>query len=286
MGIFSRIMAGKDKEITSEEISVDTYLESIANKGNGGSTQEEASALLEGTISIEERMEKLMQEKEAIINSIDELLKGREELLKAKTNCQSIAKKQFTNQVKKFDDYIECQDFNGIPEKSDILRIVREVAPEAYQISEYPITEVGIAVQEIYENWLEIEKEVDSLKGEGDCLRGDIHKFVATVNELKNKYKLSPDWEGKKPGMMTYQSTLKERREDYLRKEKQVEAKLNILYEDYAEVYDAFVSCCPYIVEILESKANDFAKDPDRVLKLQELLKEKQSIEIEISKRA
>lgn len=282
MGIFSRILAGKDKEIVSEDVSVDTYLQNIADKGHND-TVEEASVLLEGTISVSERLERLEFEKEAIMNSIDELLKGREELLKAKTNCQSIAKKPFTSKAKNFEDYIECQDFKGLPEKAEVLRLVREVAPETYQMTEVPITELGIAVEEIHGNWVEIQDEVDVLKEEGDVLRADIHQFVATINELKNKYKLSPDWEGKKPGMMTYQNKLKERRENYLRKEKKVEAKLNVLYEDYAEVYEAFVSCCPYIEEVLELKANDFAKEPDRVMKLQELLKNKQRVELEIS---
>lgn len=282
MGIFSRIMAGKDKEIISEEVSIGTYLQDVANNGTS-EAEEEASLLLEGTISVEERLEKLRQEKEDIMNLIDELLRGREEIIKAKTNCQSISKKQCTNQVKKFEDYIECQDFKSIPEKADILKLIREIAPEVYQVSEIPITEVGLAVQELYENWSEIENEVQVLKEEGDVLRVDINQFVATTNELKNKYKLSPDWEGKKPGMMTYQSKLKERREAYLRKEQKVDTKLEVLYDDYSEVYEAFVSCGPYIEQVLERKADDFAKEPDRVSKLQELLKAKQRVELEIA---
>lgn len=281
MGIFARIMAGKDKEVQSEEVSVDTYLQEIAGRESGTSRQE-VSELLESTISMEEKIAKLKKEKEEIRQSIEELLKGREELVKAKTSCQIIAKKKFDSKAKSFDEYIESQDFKELPLKSEVLGLIREMAPEAYQTSDLPITEIGIAVQELLGDWSELEEEVKVLKEEGGVLRTDIHQFAATISELKNKYKLSPDWEGKKPAMMTYQSKLKERREEYLRKEKQVEEQLKVLYEDYAEVYDAFASCCGFMEEVLEVKANDFAQEPERIAKLQNLLKEKQRLDLEM----
>lgn len=281
MGIFSRIMSTRDKSEEKASLLAEDYLK----QQEGGAVVEQQDIALEmlaGTISQEEHLEILIKEKDEIGNEIDELLKGREELIRAKNTCLNIGNKEFSEIVKTFDEYIECQDFKELPEKYSVIVLLREIAPELYENETLPITEIGMAVQEVYTSWSEIESSAKELDAEGEVLRGEIQNFAIAVNELKNKYKLSADWEGKKPAMMGVQTSLKERREQYLKKEAKIEEGLKTLYEDYAEIYDAFSEHCTYFVEALDLKINTFAKDKNRIERLQFLLNEKNRLEQKI----
>lgn len=282
MGILSKLLAGKEKNIHKEDIAPSDYVEEVNVTVKKEELQVEKMLL--DSNELKNKVERLMKEKTEIIEAIDEMLKGKEELIKAKKCCEAIGEGKTKLVAKDFDEYIESQDFTELTDKMNVLSLIREIAPEMYEVSDLPIAEIAIAVKEVREQWLSIDAQVEEIKIEGDALREEIFNFAAAVNELKTKHKLSHDWDGKKPAMMNLQLKLNERREKYMKKEEKVELKLKELYEDYAEIYDAFISCCPCLIEVLERRANEFSMDPIRVERLEALLQEKINLEKEIVK--
>ncbi|MFI3213172.1 MAG: hypothetical protein R3Y24_07500 [Eubacteriales bacterium] len=89
-----------------------------------------------------------------------------------------------------------------------------------------------------------VDNQVIPFDTEAGHLKNDILLFAQAVNEASAKYKLSPDWEGKKTPLMQIQKKLEERRNIYEEKNKEIEKLLDNAYHEYAVLYVKLQDCC------------------------------------------
>lgn len=276
------IKAGKEYEESTNVEVTETSVLTVPTQKETDETDSlamAAEALLQGTISVGEKLEGILQEKEKVAASIENLLSGREKMLKGKTYCQQLNKKKSMVLSKTFEEYVDNDDFKDLPKKFYVMEVLKDTVPEIYTQPDIPATELRMALEHVHEMWEDVEREKEILKTEGDTLRNEITQFASVVNEMKNKHKLSADWEGKKQPLMTMQGKLATRRDAYMKKELIMDKKILELSCEYKELQIAFGEHSAYFAEVLGTKAETFVKDPGRAKKLQELLKKKRELE-------
>lgn len=98
-------------------------------------------------------------------------------------------------------------------------------------------TEWCIHIEKYFQGLLikieEVEHKIMSLQIEEEHLKEEILVFTNMVNEVSNKFKLSPTWEGKKAGLIEQQKQLEERRNGYETKVKAVDSELEAMWQEY-----------------------------------------------------
>ncbi len=78
----------------------------------------------------------------------------------------------------------------------------------------------------LYEEKQSLDQDVEQLYQEAQKLRQDIMLFTRAVEEASSRYKLSPDWEGRKAPLMEVRRQLEVRRTAYEEKENKVNQKI------------------------------------------------------------
>ncbi len=97
---------------------------------------------------------------------------------------------------------------------------------------------------------------VNEIASEQIKLEGEILKYTELTNEFAAKYKLSHDWEGKKPKMIEIGKNLNQKREVYLKKEEEQVGRVKALYDDLAKCHAVFVSNKDYLTVTLNKQIN------------------------------
>ncbi len=88
------------------------------------------------------------------------------------------------------------------------------------------------------------EKSAESskiLQNEQNSLSKEIEKYSETVNEISSKYRLSIDWDGKKPLMISLGKKLKVRRETLIERENILNKEIKVLYAEYPMLRQRFL---------------------------------------------
>ncbi len=83
--------------------------------------------------------------------------------------------------------------------------------------------------------------EVDLLLKRGTELSAEILKYAELAKQLGDRYKLSPDWEGKKPKMIALGQALNEKRAQYLSDEQDMEVRTMKLYSEREKLSELLV---------------------------------------------
>ncbi len=86
-----------------------------------------------------------------------------------------------------------------------------------------------------------IIEEVKELSLAEDKLSEDILRFTQAIQELSKKFKLSADWEGKKPTMIALGEQLNAKRELTLVKETELDERLKDLFDDFKNGHICFI---------------------------------------------
>ncbi len=97
------------------------------------------------------------------------------------------------------------------------------------------------AMQQAAAQYHTIKAEVDALAQRQEQVSGQIIRYTEMVQTFSRKFKLSADWEGKKPQMITLGQTLTEQREQCLRDEAALEQTLTQIYADFSRYHALFV---------------------------------------------
>ncbi len=93
------------------------------------------------------------------------------------------------------------------------------------------------ALSKIYQGHL---ADVSVLIAEEEKLSREIMQYSEVVKEMQEKFKLSIDWGGKKPHMISLGKQLTKKRENCLMAEKLLREKLNPLNQAFVELYMRF----------------------------------------------
>ncbi len=102
-----------------------------------------------------------------------------------------------------------------------------------------------------YESWL---PRISTLSKAEDNLSDEIAEFIKTVHEMANKFKLSSDWEGKKPQMIAAGKKLSSRRLKLLEEEAKLDEKLKEMYREFAKLHKLFIENSHIITEYIKEK--------------------------------
>ncbi len=85
-----------------------------------------------------------------------------------------------------------------------------------------------------------LSADANNLLSQEKKLTDDITKYAQLVKELGAKFKLSADWEGKKPQMIALGQKLSEMREKYLADEAKFKEILKLTIKEFAECHRLF----------------------------------------------
>ncbi len=89
--------------------------------------------------------------------------------------------------------------------------------------------------------------KVVTLKAEQAILTTEIEKYTKTVQECAQKYRLSIDWEGKKPLMVSLGKKLSEKREASLQQELLLNQEIEALYQHYPYLHQQLTEQYSYL---------------------------------------
>lgn len=138
----------------------------------------------------------------------------------------------FAMKAVSFEAYLEREDFSQLRKQKEWISAIAQM-PEHLETP----TEL---IRETYEQWEKVTKAVAEFHSESETLKKDILEFTKILQEVRTKYKLSPDWSGKKQSLLTLRGNLALRREEYEKKEERINQMILELYEMYQKADDVF----------------------------------------------
>ncbi len=177
-------------------------------------------------------------------------------MLEIANNIKLIKNSGFSASFHGFEDFSE--DFPTLILEFEVLLNIHNEMP-GHADPQFP---------ELYQKYAELSEVFRSatqqsvqLKKEQLELSDEIIKFTNTVNEFSQKYRLSIDWDGKRPLMASLGNKLSKKREELSKTEGALNREIKILYENYPTMQNEFLMGCDYYINILEEKINLFDED-------------------------
>ncbi len=176
----------------------------------------------------------------------------------------------------KFRDFEKFnQDMKIINEEFFILTEINKKIEEIYD---------DIEIKSIYLDYEENNKFINEILDEmnefiinQNKLSDEIIKFSETIVALKQKYKYSIDWNGKKNHMVALGARLNAKRTDSINIEQKLKEKISELYPEITKLHFKFIDKCYYLSVLIKEKLENFeeksAKD-SKIYKFHEILSE------------
>lgn len=144
--------------------------------------------------------------------------------------CRQICERSFEGVFRGVEFYLGSNDFLMM----DIQKRVLEMT--CAKVDENIKEEMKNRLSQIMDHRAELDKEAAELEKVRIALIDEIIKFTQVVKELGERYKLSPNWEGKKPILIEKQKELEGRKQEYEEKEKEINKKFRALYREYTQL--------------------------------------------------
>ncbi len=198
--------------------------------------------------------DRLLSLLKSIANEEHKRTVAHKDLLSALNDINSILMTPFNEKFNGFANFFE--HFPNLTTEYSILEKLSTHLPYIYQDKE---------LNGLYENYKSVSSafnaattESISLKQEQDLLSNEIIKYTNTVNEAKQKYRLSIDWEGKKPILISFGKKLGEKRAKLEEKEETLNKELLLLYENYPSLQKLLFQNSEQIITTLKDKIADF----------------------------
>lgn len=116
-----------------------------------------------------------------------------------------------------------------VMKKSESIYTKEQVASEESAID---------GLEKLYQEKRNLDQEVEQLSKEGEKLRQDIILFTRAVEEASSRYKLSPDWEGRKAPLMEVRKQLEARKVAYEEKEMRIDREAIELHKMIQQVVE------------------------------------------------
>lgn len=157
-------------------------------------------------------------------------LSGSEEM---KRLCQTICEESFDARYKGLEIYVKVDDFKTLSTITRVMQVLREDnANDATYIDLHQELTIIISRK------AELDTVAHQLEKMRITLTEEILNFTTIVQEMSNRYKLSPNWEGKKPVLIEKQKELEKRKSEYEKNEQQLDECLIAFYKEYTRFYN------------------------------------------------
>ncbi len=157
------------------------------------------------------------------------------------TLYENIERLQRTNFNPKFDDFGEtAEEILKVVREMDILKELQERLPGI--LNDKSFSRIFTALSETVDKHSVLLKDMKSLFDEEKKLTGEIMQFSKTASEMGNRFRLSPNWEGKKPQMIALGRQLDTRRQELLKSENTLTEQLREMQGDLAYSHEMFCS--------------------------------------------
>ncbi len=177
------------------------------------------------------------------------------QLLGMMTDIQLISSAKFDATFKAFEKFYE--DFPHLTAEFTVLDRLAKLFPSAFAEGELAdLLESYSVLSPAFEVATEQGK---ILEQEQAVLTEEILKFTATVNDFSQKYRTSPDWEGKKQPMIALSKKLTERRDPLVAREETLCEELKLLYSGYPELHQSFANHSKKFLTLLQQKTDSLA---------------------------
>ncbi len=177
-------------------------------------------------------------------------------LYRIKSDCYDFTIEEMPTKAKFAEACLKKADILNLALKEKFLKQMLDFSEEVF----LPLPQVP----EIFTLELQLYKdkksEIDALlpafqKAE-KALSDDILNFSAIVKEIKSKYKLSPDWNGKKPTLMKHSAELNMRKQKYIEDESKLLSQFAKLYPHAQKINTEYISFCKICLPLLNSVIN------------------------------
>ncbi len=246
-------------------ISVDTMEENVFDKLEGVkfklskysqtmNLSKELQFLMEQQSTAKSDYFRILSILKNIVEAEEKKLHSHKLILSMSGDIKLISAYVFDKKFSGFENFYE--DFPYLITEFRILETLYNDIPDAYE------DETLKALHQNYKllspSFEKACEESKRLKIEEDALSEEIIKYSDTVNKLKQKYRLSIDWDGKKTMMISLGQKLSEKRSALLSREMELEEELTILYDGYPSMHEEFIRYCDYFLNILQLKIDAF----------------------------
>ncbi len=146
------------------------------------------------------------------------------------------------------------RDFPTLDIEYKVLQWLQENIPNIY--SDASLEKLYSQYGKLYEDYSSSLDKSLLLKTEQEKLTKEIEQYSYTLEEYTYKYRISPDWEGKKPLMISLGRKLKDRRSSLVLQEEELALVVESLYGIYPTLLSDLQGYCNYISQIVLDRAN------------------------------
>ncbi len=258
VGLFSKLFENSKNEMVKKE---DSVFFNIVNNLNDNKKTEKISKQLKLLINDEKSTK---EDYNLLLNNLNDILKseiGKEnfknEVLNLEKSYDTIKKNVFDNEAKTFENFL--QDFKMLEMDIKVLNEFEILIKNIYQNKS--LNQIFSDYKTLYKSYLKQREDSENLILEENEFTKEIEKFSNSVIALEQKYRLSVDWDGKKPAMISYRKKLVEKREELLNKENDLNKKIEVLYITYKFLQDKLAKEEEYIINFLKSEISFFENE-------------------------
>ncbi len=277
MGLFSNVF---DNKQSKKILNTNSPFENIISELNENIKTEKIAKQIQFNLSDSNSKK---EDYLLILNNLNDIIKKEEEkqkfknqLYEIKNDFNALKGQTFLSEVKDFENFALDFDLLELEFKflnsCDInLKNIFENLDLKQTYNEYKI---------LYKSYLKSKSESEELILQEQDFTNEIMKFASTIKELEQKYRLSIDWDGKKPAMIAYRKKLVEKRDLFLKKEKEQNEKIKLLYATYTLLNKKLKYEYNYLNDFINKEIDFFNEDIIDVQSLNNLFsKLKENIE-------
>ncbi len=192
----------------------------------------------------------------AICTEENQKFTEHKQLITMYNNLKLISNENFHSKYNSFENFSE--DFPDLVLEFEILDKLFKFAPDIFE--DHILNELYAKYKKTSVNFLNAKEESEVLKKEEDALTLEIEKYTDTVSEFSQKYRLSMDWEGKKPLMISLGKKLSDKRRILVEKEVPLIQNIKSLYQIYPNMHIEFINDRQYFINIVQIKIDEYDK--------------------------
>ncbi len=180
--------------------------------------------------------------------------KQKQALFRAINQCKELLREPFLRESEMQTLYRNGAAFQLLQSEGTLLHALPSLLPNLSMQQHTQIENFEFSLELLQEKKTQLDTMLPPFLAKEETLKTDIQAFTKAVKETQTRHKLSPDWDGKKPALMSLGDILQERRNLYNQEEEQLNSKMQKLYAMHAEFYQAFGLFCEEIVPLLEAE--------------------------------
>ena len=209
----------------------------------------------------EDILAQIIDASQSTMEKLQNLNTPQKTLQELKKKCSLIANHSLSASEFTYEAFTQSDDFICLVDETEMLNRFETILPHIFTMDEpdFNLLRVElINMNTLYEKTL---TQATLVLGNYKQLVTEITNYSNTVNEVRSKNRLSPDWSGKKQPLMTLGQQLTMRREDFLVTEHSINKEIQALCNIYPELHNTVQSHCHFFTAELDKKLDMIASD-------------------------